>query len=64
MDNQWRGKGVVADLTFKPGKTTITKIEAGFNNMFIMTGDIMCDKRGFVGPPGGLRWTPLSRQFF
>ncbi len=50
-DGKWVGDGVVADLTFKPGKLTIARMSCTFDDMFVMTGDIL-NKEGFEGSTG------------
>ncbi len=48
----WHGQGVVADLTLKPGQVTVFTMNNDFDNLFIMTGRIMADKKGYAGGSG------------
>jgi L-fucose isomerase-like protein len=51
-NGKWCGKGVVADLNFKPGKVTISRFDSSFDRMFVMTGEVLSDKKGFDGSSG------------
>jgi L-fucose isomerase-like protein len=62
VDNQWCGKGVVADLTFRPGKTTIARMDNQFDNLFIMTGDIMEGKKGYSGSTGWINHLQIQGE--
>jgi L-fucose isomerase-like protein len=50
--NKWCGSGVVADLTFKPGQVTISRINSLFDRLLVMTGEVMEHKKGFAGSSG------------
>lgn len=52
LDDKWQGKGVVADLTFKPGTATVARMDSSFDNLFLMTGEIMSGKKGYAGSTG------------
>jgi L-fucose isomerase-like protein len=51
-NGKWNGKGTIAGLTFKPGKITIFRMDSSFDNLFIMTGDVMKDKKTYYGSSG------------
>ncbi len=51
-NKQWHGKGVVADMQFKPGKVTVCTMDNNFDNFFILTGEVMADKEAFYGSSG------------
>lgn len=50
--DEWKGKGVVSSLQMKPGKITISTMDNDFDNLFVVTGDIMKDKAGYFGGSG------------
>ena len=49
---QWQGRGVVADMQFKPGPVTICTMDNNFDNLFVLTGSVMADKPGYEGSSG------------
>lgn len=49
---EWVGDGVVADMNFRPGRVTIASMGGRFDRLFVLTGDIMKDKKGFSGSSG------------
>ena len=51
-DDQWAGRGVVADMRFKAGPVTVFNLQNSFDNIFILTGDMMSGKPGFDGSGG------------
>jgi L-fucose isomerase-like protein len=51
-DGKWNGKGVVADMTFKPGDITVATLLNDFNNLFILTGTVMKNKEAYYGSSG------------
>ncbi len=52
INDEWRGEGVIADLAFKEGRLTVCTMDNSFNNLFIMTGDVMVNKKGYSGGSG------------
>lgn len=52
VNGEWHGRGTVAELSFKPGKITVFRMDNAFDNIFIMTGDVMEKKQGFYGSSG------------
>lgn len=52
QNGKWYGKGVVADMNFKPGDITIATLNNDFNHLFVMTGSIMKDKKPYYGSSG------------
>jgi L-fucose isomerase-like protein len=51
-NGKWRGEGVVAHLQMKPGPITICSMDNSFDNLFVLTGEIMADKKGYNGGSG------------
>ncbi len=51
-NNEWHGRGVVTDMQFKPGKVTICTMDNDFDNLFILSGDVMAEKRAYEGSSG------------
>ena len=49
---KWVGDGVVADLALKQEKITVCTMDNNFDNLFILTGDVMPDKEGYFGGSG------------
>ncbi|MDR1612036.1 MAG: hypothetical protein LBT97_04540 [Planctomycetota bacterium] len=49
---KWIGDGVVADMQFKPGRVTVVSMGGSFDRLFLLTGDVMKDKKGFDGSSG------------
>lgn len=49
---EWEGDGVVASLQFKPGTVTVSVMSNYFDNLFIITGEVMKKKRGYTGSSG------------
>ncbi len=47
----WEGDGVVADLRFRPGAVTVSALNNDFDNLFILTGEVL-DKAGYAGSSG------------
>ncbi len=52
MGEKWVGDGVVADLNLKQDKITVCTMDNNFDNLFILTGDVMPDKEGYFGGSG------------
>jgi L-fucose isomerase-like protein len=48
----WVGDGVVADLNLKQNTITVCTMDNNFDNLFILTGDVMPDKDGYFGGSG------------
>jgi L-fucose isomerase-like protein len=54
---RWDGDGVVARMTFRPGPVTIAAVNDAFDNLLILTGEVVA-KKGYAGSSGwvgGLR---------
>ncbi len=49
---KWQGDGTVAEMTFKPGGVTIASVNDAFDNLFIVTGEVMAGKRAYSGSSG------------
>ena len=47
----WQGDGMVASMGFKPGPITTAALDDRFDNLFLLTGEVM-EKRGFAGSGG------------
>ena len=54
-NGEWDGKGVVADLTFKPGPITVFRMDNNFDDLLIMKGEVMADKDSFYGSSGWVK---------
>jgi len=54
-NGEWDGKGVVADLTFKPGPITVFRMDNNFDDLLIMKGEVMEDKDSFYGSSGWVK---------
>jgi len=61
-DKKWIGRGVVADMNFQPGPVTVFAMQNNFNELFILTGDIMENKRAFSGSGGWMNNLRLNDQ--
>lgn len=61
-NHQWHGEGVVADLQFKPGPVTIAAMNDDFDNLFIMTGDVMANKEAFYGSSGWVNNLKMNNE--
>ena len=51
-EGQWCGKGVVANMNFKPGEVTVARVNSSFDKLFVMNAQIMENKKGFEGSSG------------
>lgn len=51
-NGKWCGKGVVTDLTFRPGAVTVTRINSDFDNLFVLNAEVMKGKERFEGSSG------------
>jgi hypothetical protein len=60
-DKQWRGRGVVADMQFKPGQVTIATMDNDFDNLLIMTGEVM-EKKVSEGSSGWVNHLRLNGE--
>ncbi len=60
--DKWVGKGVVADLTFKPGQVTIVRMDNNFKNWFIITGEVMSNKKPYYGSSGWINNVKLDGE--
>jgi L-fucose isomerase-like protein len=49
---EWKGRGVVADMQFKPGPVTAVAVSEKFDRFFILTGEMMEGKKGYAGSSG------------
>ena len=49
---EWKGRGVVADMHFRPGDVTLAAMDTDFRNLLVITGRIMEDKPGYAGSSG------------
>ncbi len=45
----WKGDGVVAAMQFRPGAVTVANMTADLDRLFVLTGDVLKDKKGFYG---------------
>lgn len=59
---QWHGRGVVADMQFKPGPVTICTMDNDFDNLFVLAGDVMADKPGYEGSSGWVNHLKMHGQ--
>ncbi len=59
---KWQGRGVVADMQFKPGAVTVFNMQNSFDNLFILTGEIMPDKKGYAGSGGWMNNLKINDQ--
>lgn len=57
----WQGDGVVASMAFKPGAVTVASLNDAFDNLFLLTGDVM-EKRGFAGSSGWVNHLAVNGQ--
>lgn len=48
---EWCGSGAVADLRFKPGKVTVSRLSSRFDQIFAFTGDVL-DQAAYEGSSG------------
>ncbi len=62
QSDKWVGKGVVADMTFKPGKATVFNFRNDFDHFFILTGEMMSDKKGYAGSSGWMNNLSMDGQ--
>lgn len=63
----WNGVGVVAAMKFRPGRITVSTMDNSFDKLFILTGDIMREKRGYQGSSGwvnnlAINGTPVALE--
>ena len=49
---RWNGRGVVADLSYKATELTVFNMQNGFDNLFILSGEVMPGKKGYAGSGG------------
>lgn len=61
-DGKWVGKGVVVDMTFKPGRVTIFNLRNDFDHFFILSGEMMKDKRGYSGSSGWVNGLTMNGE--
>lgn len=48
----WCGDGLVADMSFKPGPVTISCMNNDFDDLLILTGEVLEGKSGYSGSSG------------
>ncbi len=60
--DKWNGNGVVGSMNFKPGNVTICRMDNNFSNLFIITGNIMKNKRGYYGSSGWINNLKLNGE--
>jgi L-fucose isomerase-like protein len=58
---RWQGRGVVADLQFKPGPVTICTMDNDFDNLLILTGDVM-SKPAYAGSSGWINHLKVNGE--
>jgi L-fucose isomerase-like protein len=58
--NDWNGRGVVADMRFKQGLVTVFNMQNSFDNLFILSGEIMPEKKGYAGSGGWMNKLKLN----
>ncbi len=61
-DDTWDGKGVVADLSFKSGDITVATLQNDFNNLFVLTGTVMENKKPYYGSSGWVNNLKVGRK--
>ena len=61
-EGQWHGRGVIADMRFKTGPVTIFNLQNSFDNLFILTGNVMEDKKGYAGSGGWINDLKLNGE--
>ena len=49
-------------MQFKPGKVTVATMDNEFDNLFIITGDVMPDKKAFYGSSGWVNNLKLNGE--
>lgn len=52
--SHWKGDGVVAEMRFKPSPVTLCAVDSGFENLFVLSGDLVTEKEGYAGSSGWL----------
>jgi len=57
----WEGDGMVASMTFKPGAVTVAALNDEFDNLFLLTGEVL-KKRGYAGSSGWVGHLKLNGQ--
>ncbi|MCP4629589.1 MAG: hypothetical protein GY850_39705 [bacterium] len=62
QDGQWQGQGVVANLSFKSGTVTVCSMNNRFDNLFILTGDVMPHKKSYYGSSGWINHLAVNGQ--
>ena len=58
---RWDGDGVVARMTFRPGPVTIAAVNDAFDNLLILTGEVVA-KKGYAGSSGWVGGLRLSGE--
>ena len=51
-EDRWEGDGVVAHMQFKPGAVTVAALSNSFEELFVLSGDVATDKKGYAGSSG------------
>ena len=59
---RWEGAGVVAEVAFKPGAVTLACVNDAFDNLLIVTGEVMAGKRAYAGSSGWVNHLRLDGQ--
>lgn len=50
--DKWCGNGVVADMRFRPGPVTVLNMSGRFDQLFLLSGKVMAEKKGYSGSGG------------
>jgi hypothetical protein len=52
LGDRWQGDGVVARMSFRPGPVTVAMVNNDFDDLFVLTGQVMAGKKGYAGSSG------------
>jgi L-fucose isomerase-like protein len=61
LGDAWKGDGMVASMTFRPGAVTVASLNDEFDNLFLLTGVVM-EKKGYAGSSGWVSQLRVNGQ--
>jgi hypothetical protein len=61
-NGKWCGNGVIADLTFKPGQMTVSRLNNQFDRLLAVGCNAMANKQNYGGSGGWINHLEIGRQ--
>ena len=61
-NDEWHGRGVIADFDFQPGPVTVSRLNNSFDKLFVFQGNVMEGKESYYGASGWINDLNMKGQ--